>query len=402
MSYKKFSRDDVFHNTIVAHPEIEFFVYDRNVFLNRESAVSGNYSNLVKHVSQGHVSLHEININRPSGELVYPFLTKEGSRTAFKTISTSTFMDSSQFSFGDNMTAGYPLSASISRIYIPSGAETDVLNFQNPQGTSAHVNKKYIRALENPIQHSDQLNTFFSYGSLGTSNVNLVCMPSIFYGSEIEKGSVQLDFYITGALNARVQDTNKDGRLIQTHGSGSGRTVGIALYDYGIFVLTGSWSLHATHQDKYFNNTNSSPSWLSFGTGINEPGAASSKTAHNVSDHPQYLVKAKGTNRIPTLTMMAHAKTGELNFSHNPTFIQNENQLSSSVSAKSFSETPGKIKSIKKSNFAGHVEPFENTTYISKIGIYDEDKNLIAIATLANPVKKTELKEYTFKLRMDF
>lgn len=100
--------------------------------------------------------------------------------------------------------------------------------------------------------------------------------------------------------------------------------------------------------------------------------------------------------------MMAHAKLGELNFSHNPTFIQNENQLSSSVTAKSFGETPGKIKNIKKSKFTGHIEPFENTTYISKIGIYDEDKNLIAIATLANPVKKTEMKEYTFKLRMDF
>ena len=185
----------MFHNTIVALPEIEFFVYYRNVFLNLESAVSGNYSNLVKHVSQGHVSLHEINVNRPSGELVYPFLTKEGSRTAFKTISTSTFMDSSQFSFGDNMTAGYPLSASISRIYIPSGAETDVLNFQNPQGTSAHVNKKYIRALENPIQHSDQLNTFFSYGSLGTSNVNLVCMVNILRLGDRERVSATRFLY---------------------------------------------------------------------------------------------------------------------------------------------------------------------------------------------------------------
>jgi hypothetical protein len=141
---------------------------------------------------------------------------------------------------------------------------------------------------------------------------------------------------------------------------------------------------------------------LSFGTGINEPGAASSKSAHNVSDHPQYLVKMNGTNKIPTLTMMAHAKLGELNFSHNPTFIENENQLSSSVSKKFFAESPGKIKNIKKSNFTGHTEEFENITYISKIGIYDEEKNLIAIATLANPVKKTELKEYTFKLRMDF
>ena len=101
--------------------------------------------------------------------------------------------------------------------------------------------------------------------------------------------------------------------------------------------------------------------------------------------------------------MMAHAKQGDLNYSHNPTFIENQNQLSASISQGSvYRETPGTIKNIKKSTFAGHNEEFENITYISKIGIYDENKNLIAIATLANPVKKTELKEYTFKLRMDF
>ena len=100
--------------------------------------------------------------------------------------------------------------------------------------------------------------------------------------------------------------------------------------------------------------------------------------------------------------MMAHAKLGELNYSHNPTFVENANQLSASISSREFTEIAGKIKNIKKSDFEGHEEEFENITYISKIGIYDEDQNLIAIASLANPVKKTELTEYTFKLRMDF
>ncbi len=399
MSLKKFSKDDVFHNTIVAHPEVEFFVYNRNVYLNRETAVSGNYSNLVNHVPQGHVSMYELNVNRPNAKLVNQFTTKDGSRMAFRTISTANFQDSSQHEYGSQMTMALPLSASISRIYVPSGAEFDTLDFQNPAGTSAAANKKYIRALKNPIQHSNDLSGKFDYGTLGTSKVNLICAPSIFYGSEVQKGSVQLDFYVTGALVARLQDTGKNGELVQTFGSGSGRTAGIALYDYGIFLLTGSWSLHSSHQDKYFSGANSSPSWLSFGTGINEVGTTS---AHAVSDHPQYLVKFSGTNRIPTLTMMAHAKLGELNYSHNPTFVQNVNQISSSISENAFSEYAGKIKNIKKSNFIGHEEEFENITYITKIGIYDDDKNLIAIATLANPVKKTEFKEYTFKLRMDF
>ena len=46
-------------------------------------------------------------------------------------------------------------------------------------------------------------------------------------------------------------------------------------------------------------------------------------------------------------------------------------------------------------------ETTQNTTWISNIGIYDEHKNLIAIATLANPVKKTENRDFTFKLKLD-
>ena len=33
--------------------------------------------------------------------------------------------------------------------------------------------------------------------------------------------------------------------------------------------------------------------------------------------------------------------------------------------------------------------------------IYDKDKNLIAIASLANPVKKTETRDFMFKLKLD-
>ena len=33
--------------------------------------------------------------------------------------------------------------------------------------------------------------------------------------------------------------------------------------------------------------------------------------------------------------------------------------------------------------------------------IYDKDKNLIAIAKLATPVKKTAKREFTFKIKLD-
>ena len=45
--------------------------------------------------------------------------------------------------------------------------------------------------------------------------------------------------------------------------------------------------------------------------------------------------------------------------------------------------------------------PFEKTVFINKIGIYDENKNLIAVAKLAKPVRKRDSDDLTFKLKLD-
>ena len=58
-------------------------------------------------------------------------------------------------------------------------------------------------------------------------------------------------------------------------------------------------------------------------------------------------------------------------------------------------------KNIVSSSFDDHTASYEKTTYISKVGVYDKDKNLIAVAKLANPVRKTQDKQYTFKLKLD-
>tara|TARA_R110001592_G_C13130256_1_gene746521 strand:- start:736 stop:1917 length:1182 start_codon:yes stop_codon:yes gene_type:complete len=393
MKFKKFKKDDIYNNTIVTYPEYEFFVYDEKVYINRESEKDGDFSNKVNHVPQGFISLHEINVNRPSGQLVYPFITKDGARTAFRTVTTSNFQDSSQFQFGDTINGTYPLSSSINRIYIDS-AQND--------------NKKFLSALKNPIEMGGYLGTHFNYAAFDAKDVNIIEIPSIFYGSSLKKGSVQLDYYITGTLTGRLQDTKKNGELIQTYGvnGNSGSVAGVVMYEYGICILTGSWDLNTNNdsKDRYFDgSTTSLPKWLNFGTGIQETvGTGSATSNHAVQTVPSYLVKVKGTNKIPTLTMLATANKSEFNYSSNPTFIDYNHQMTSSINSSSYSEDSAKIVNITKSKYAGYEEKFENTTYISKIGLYDKNKNLIGIASLANPVRKTELQEYLFKLRLDF
>ena len=59
------------------------------------------------------------------------------------------------------------------------------------------------------------------------------------------------------------------------------------------------------------------------------------------------------------------------------------------------------IKNIVSGAYSPQSASFAKETYISKIGIYDEDRNLIAIAKMATPVKKTEDRDFTFKLKLD-
>jgi hypothetical protein len=66
-----------------------------------------------------------------------------------------------------------------------------------------------------------------------------------------------------------------------------------------------------------------------------------------------------------------------------------------------YEDAEKEIKNIVSSSYKNHEADFEQVTYISKIGIYDENKNLIAIAGLANPVRKIENRAYTFKIKLD-
>ncbi len=79
--------------------------------------------------------------------------------------------------------------------------------------------------------------------------MSLSTIPRIFYGSEIKPGSIELDFYLSGALAARLQDNKRNGELIETIGSNVGKVAGVALYNEGFFLLTGSWDIKTNHRE---------------------------------------------------------------------------------------------------------------------------------------------------------
>jgi hypothetical protein len=118
--------------------------------------------------------------------------------------------------------------------------------------------------------------------------------------------------------------------------------------------------------------------------------------------------------------MLAHAKKGELNHSNNPTYLTRQpksaimdskgcptgtfrKKLDAYVNTREYRESSrAEIKNTVRTPYPDPDGIFDKQTWISKVGIYDENRNLIAIAKLASPVRKNKDREFTFKIKMDF
>jgi hypothetical protein len=401
MPYYKFKRNEVFKNTLKTYPSVKFVVYSGSAYYNNTPNMSGEFADVVRLASGSDISLYELNIDRVSSStgrtigqvndngLIYPFVVKNGTRIDFRTSTEASFNSAS---YGDVLASSYPYTSSISKEYY--GTSTPRV------GTVSALTDGYVshlRALKNTINHYNYVSPHFAYSSsllqrdLDTVEVGLVNIPTIFYGSQIKKGSVKLEYYFTGTLIGRAQDKNRDGVLYSTYGVSSGSAIGLALYNEGLMVLTGAVALNGS-TDSYKPATDN-PKWVYFAQSISSSIIAPSSS---------YIMEMSGTSHTQTLTMFATAQKGDLNHSNNPTYLEYAAGNYAATSSQSYLElTTRKVKNVVSSAYADPTGSFEKTTYISKIGIYDEDRNLIGIAKVATPVKKTVERDFTFKIKLD-
>ena len=119
MPLYKFKNNDIFYNRLKANPSYEFHVYDGVIYFNNADEARFNSNTPI-----GAINLYELNVNRDGTDrpLIYPFITKDGTLSAFKTISTTDFFDSSQFTYGSVISGNYPLTATISSYRYPEYA----------------------------------------------------------------------------------------------------------------------------------------------------------------------------------------------------------------------------------------------------------------------------------------
>ena len=392
MPFHKFDQNDVFYNRIETHPQVNFIIYDRNIYYNNKPADSGSFVNNAGMTPTGYINLYELNVDRKSGNLIYPFVTKDGSLYSFSTISTQKF--NTDFLYGEQITGSYPMSASISSDRYAQGSPSP---------------RTRIDALRTALDSYRVLCSAYAYsssvGDKSDQELRLISVPSIFYGSSIQKGSVSCKFYVSGTLIGELQDSMRNGELRQVSSSTDGSTetasgsiAGVVLYNEGFLILTGSWPL-SEHVEKYtVGEAAHKPRWIDFGT------TGSTSINENVPSS-SFVLNFSGTNYVPTLTMLAHAPASTVNFSNNPTSINYGTATSITASSGSLiyiENQKSPIKNIVSSSWNDPNAAFKRTVYINYVGLYDEKRNLIGIAKMANPVRKRNTDDFTFKLKLDF
>ena len=226
------------------------------------------------------------------------------------------------------------------------------INFYLSGSDLASVNPKFntYQTVGNKLNNDKMFfNKFYKTGSF-------VSIPQSQFGDKIKRSSFTLTDDSTSAKIKIIDDGN--GNLYAPNASvsqsvsalsSSDNYVGNIFYDVGIFAITETASYDGTNN--YSDVTS--------GT---------------------YTVTYKGARDISTHEWSCDALPNEMNLTENITIFK-----------------PGGAGDLKD-NLTSSLFP----TYITEVGLYDDERNLMGLARLSKPIPKSTIIPMRFYVRMDY
>lgn len=340
---KKINKNDIFINQVTYYPKYDWYYIPSDNYLSLYNQRTKYYGNF----SEDRTDLFEISVNSVSASQ-YIINKKQ-----YQTYGGYTLQN---IPYGTIITSSLALSSSITN-------EPYEENAARPR----------INALKNTINYYGTIDPIFNYSNFSTSSLLAIYVPSIFYGSSIKKGTVEIKTFTssesTSTQTSYYSDLYKNGVIYNISSSQYGTQkvkVGICLYTEGVILSADD----------------------SFGDNI---GACN-----------QAIISYNGTSIINRLNIFAECGKIEFNNSNNPTYKQNISGSSFVSSSKAYIEGQSQqIYNINSSSYSTYDEEYKKITYITSIGLFDAEKNLVGIAKLSKPLKKTINDSYTFKLKYD-
>ena len=244
--------------------------------------------------------------------------------------------------------------------------------FANPSLTGAALSS-YIIAWwnfnERNTSTADDVSMYSNSGSLvGRSSINLydvkdksISSITLSLGSDITNSGITRNFLYTDVPdnNVLLNDFNT-GRIIRLGADGTVTKVGVIFYDLGSVVLDGRDT--NAKLDFLYPTSGTTGDW---GFSV----TANGNSALNVERIAFKSVENKGRMLFNAIT-----EGSEFNYTRNPAGVNPEN-------ASQLLDEP--------------------TTYVTTIGLHDDEGNLLAVAKLSKPVKKDSSRRITYQVKMD-
>jgi len=149
---------------------------------------------------------------------------------------------------------------------------------------------------------------------------------------------------------------------------------GLVYPDYGTIILNG---------DTLDNNLGFTTNTGSSSEGNNHFGLyhsiSGSGTLTNPATSDPYGFQARNAETITSTHYFVRVKNAEYNFSNNPSF------------------TTGSVGEFRQSTFIGDPK-----TYITTVGLYNDSRELLAVAKLSKPLLKSFSREALIRVKLDF
>jgi hypothetical protein len=202
---------------------------------------------------------------------------------------------------------------------------------------------------------------------------------------------------IGAATNKLTAFGGQVGNLVDS--ANTSRTVGLVFYDRGVVMLD---MTKVTSASQYVSGTidamhplgrmvlGASGTQTQFQSKF-IPDFVVSASIDNVVDHvcstrfgsgSQTAITFQNITNINSTLVFCRAAADEFNYSSNPTFTDSDNR----------------IVVID----AGQEDTQQSFTFVTSVGLYDANDNLLAVAKLSRPVEKSAERDLTFRLRLDF
>jgi len=182
-------------------------------------------------------------------------------------------------------------------------------------------------------------------------------------------------------------------RDVTPPGSGS-QKVGLIFYQAGIAVISSSvftpWNkggilANEVLKGQGFGFTGSGEPILPKANDDDTPGAAASFTGSTITAMSNafrnrvYNVQFNNTTELNSTIYFCRAHASDFNYSTNPTYLSASQII---------------VKAGEPTN--------QPVSYVTSIGLYSATNQLLAVAKLSEPIKKTPNNEVTFRVRLDY